>query len=80
MALPGDSTKPRLTTRQGCRRMPDALVKVEDVLLAMCELDGVGKNIRGLCRMNKAIVVILCETDKLIEEGLVIMDSFGLIL
>lgn len=56
---------------------------VEDVLLAMCEVFGGGKNIKSASRMNKAIVVFLAETamvDKLIEEGLVIMDSFVQVL
>ncbi|KAK0155417.1 hypothetical protein N1851_002219 [Merluccius polli] len=62
MASPGDPTKPRLTRRHGCKCVPDASVTVEDVLLAMCEVVGGGKNIKSASRMNKAIVVFLAET------------------
>ena len=85
MAPTGGSTKPRiiLTPRHGCKCVPDAAVTVEDVLLAMCKVIGDGKKIRSVSRMNKAIVVFLSETalvDKLIEEGLVIMDSLVQVL
>ena len=51
--------------------------------MAMCKVVGGGKNIRSASRMNKDIVVFLPETamvDKLIEEGLLIMDSFVQVL
>lgn len=78
MASPSVQGTPPLSLRNGCRRVPEPSVIVEDVLLVVGEQIGFD-NIVSASRMNKAIVVFL-KSEALVNEltvnGIWVKETF----
>ncbi len=77
MGTDSDGCAP-LTTKHGCKCLPDEFITVEDCLIAIGSEVG-SRNIVSASRMNKAVVVFLREVSlvqHLVEFGLSIRDTF----